>query len=61
MNFFSARRDVGSTDTAASPLFIKQGQSQFACDAVGEGVIDYGVVGGVVKNDTTASSFEFIL
>jgi len=40
---------------------IKQGQSQFACDAVGEGVIDYGVVGGVVKNDTTASSFEFIL
>jgi len=25
---------VGSTDTASSPLFIKQGQSQSSCDAV---------------------------
>ena len=29
--------NVGSTDTASSPLFIKKGQAQFTCDAVGEG------------------------
>jgi hypothetical protein len=26
-------RDFGSTDTASSPLFIKQGQAQFTCSA----------------------------
>ena len=53
----ASQKNVGSTDTTASPQKNHQGHSQWSCRAVGAGCRALIVGRGVVSHDTIASNF----
>ena len=61
MNNFLARTGVGSTDTAASASTINRVNHSSLATAVGEGVVDYGVIVVVVSHDTMSAGVRDVL